>query len=65
MDWRLLGSIARSPLALVLLVVCGIAAGDALASGSLAVQVIASIVAVAAFCAAIRVVRKPKKVSDT
>ena len=62
MDWRLLGSIARSPLALALLVVCGIAAGDALTSGSLAVQVIAAVVAVGAFCAAVYIVRKPKKV---
>jgi hypothetical protein len=64
-DWRLLAAIARSPLALTLLVVAAVAAGDALASGSLLVQVVAALVAVGAFCLAVRTVRKPKNVSGS
>lgn len=58
MDWRLLGAIFRKPEALVLLVVCGVAAGSALSSGSLAVQIGASVVAVGAFSLAVHLARR-------
>jgi hypothetical protein len=58
MDWKLLGAIARDPKALVLLVVCAVSAGAALTTGSLTMQIVGSIVAVGAFCGAIRVVRR-------
>jgi hypothetical protein len=58
MDWNLIGTIFRNPWALMLLVVCGIAAGYALSSSSVLVQLAASVVAVAAFSGAVHLVRR-------
>jgi hypothetical protein len=58
MDWKLLGTIARNPYALMLLVVCAVAAGASLSSSSLVTQIVGAVVAVGAFCWAIRIVRR-------
>ena len=59
MDWKLLGAIFRNWQASLLLVLCAVAAGYALSSSSLALQILAALVAVAAFAGAVRLVRRP------